>query len=90
MAEDAVIRSRARQPDSATEPQWRPIAVRDIVELFRRYDGDTKRIHDEVYPHLEPEAIEVALAYYAAHPEEIDRYVREDAEDEAARGDGRC
>ena len=61
------------------------IAVRDIVSMYELLGQDTKRVHEEGYPHLEPEAIEVALAYYACHQEEVDGLLREQAaEDELA------
>jgi uncharacterized protein (DUF433 family) len=61
------------------------IAVGDIVSMYERLGRDTKRVYEEVYPHLEPEAIEVALVYYACHQDEVDRLIREQAaEDELA------
>ena len=48
------------------------IAVEDIVSMYELLGQDTKRVHEEVYPHVEPEAIEVALACYACHQDGCD------------------
>ena len=62
------------------------IALEDIVRMYELLGRDTKRVYEEAYPHLEPEAIEVALAYYACHQDEVDGLIREQAaEDDLAR-----
>ena len=69
------------------------IVVRDIVSMCELLGQDTRRVSEEIYPHLEPEAIEVALAYYACHQDGCDDahalnddgLLREEAIDELAR-----
>ena len=57
------------------------ISVRDIVEYMRMYNGDVERVLSEL-PDLSEMDIEAAMAYYAAHREEIEAYTRQDEEAE--------
>ena len=50
------------------------VPVRAIVVAWH-YEPDI-RCMLEAYPHLTPQAIEAALAYYADHRAEIDGYIR--------------
>jgi len=51
------------------------IPVRAIV-VSNRFFQDQRRVQ-QAYPRLNPAAIDVALAYYAEHREEIDRLIEE-------------
>ncbi|HLH25954.1 MAG TPA: DUF433 domain-containing protein [Chloroflexota bacterium] len=50
------------------------VPVRAIVVAWH-YEPDISRML-KAYPHLSPEAIKAALAYYADHRSEIDEYIR--------------
>jgi uncharacterized protein (DUF433 family) len=50
------------------------VPVRAIVVAWH-YEPDVSRLL-KVYPHLTPDAIQAALAYYADHRPEIDGYIR--------------
>ena len=61
------------------------VSVAAIVQYYRIYQ-DVARIRQAI-PHLSTTAIEEALAFYGAHPEEIDRLIAlDEAEDEVAAG----
>ena len=48
--------------------------VRTIVGYAKAYHGNLNEVH-EALPHLRPEEIEAALAYYREHTDEIDGLV---------------
>jgi uncharacterized protein (DUF433 family) len=50
------------------------VSVRTVV-LALRYDGSLDEVAQH-FPHVERSALEKALAYYEAHQEEIDEYIR--------------
>jgi uncharacterized protein (DUF433 family) len=69
-----------RRPDVlGGEPtvQGTRISVRSIVLAAREYGGAAGAL--EAYPQLDPQAVRDALAFYAAHREEIDRAIQENA-----------
>jgi uncharacterized protein (DUF433 family) len=51
------------------------ISVRSIVLAAREYGGLTGAL--TAYPHLQPDAVEAALAYCEEHRDEIDWYIQE-------------
>lgn len=51
------------------------IAVRTIIESIRLYHAKDPVL--QALPDLTPDDVEAALVYYAEHPKEIDRYIRE-------------
>jgi len=53
------------------------IAVRTIIESIRLSQAKDPVL--QALPDLTPDDVEMALVYYAEHPEEIDRYIREHA-----------
>lgn len=52
------------------------ISVSILVQYYRIYEGDVEGLL-RGFPHLTRESIAEALAFYAAHREEIDRYIAE-------------
>jgi uncharacterized protein (DUF433 family) len=56
------------------------IPVRTVILYYRVY-GDLDQVN-AAYPHVTRDALEDALAYYASHQDEIDRYIAEN-DDEA-------
>lgn len=63
------------------------ISVCNIVELHYLLSWDIQRIRDE-YPHLGNEEIIAALEYYESHKKEIDSYLQEETEINAANTAG--
>jgi uncharacterized protein (DUF433 family) len=55
------------------------IAVHDVVRHVRAYDGDLERVSTEALPHLSVSQIRAVLDWYAAHREEIDEILRQEA-----------
>jgi uncharacterized protein (DUF433 family) len=55
------------------------IPVRVLV-VYRRHEPDLTHLFED-YPRLTQADFDEALAYYEAHPEEIDRYIRESGDD---------
>lgn len=60
------------------------IAVRNVVLAEREWGGVDGVLH--AYPHVTAEQVADALAYYLAHRDEIDQYIRENnaADDDGA------
>lgn len=58
------------------------VPVRSIVVAYAQYDGDLGRVGDAYL--VGREAIEAALAYYAAHRDEIDRIIEKREQDAMA------
>lgn len=56
------------------------VSVRILVQFHRMY-GNFDEL-DAAYPRVSLAAAEEALAYYATHQEEIDRYIAENEGDE--------
>ena len=57
------------------------IAVSNIVELYVVLKWDIQKIRDE-YPYLTHEQVIAALEYYEQHTSEIDKYLKEETENE--------
>jgi uncharacterized protein (DUF433 family) len=55
------------------------IAVHDIVRHARAYNGDLERVSAEALPHLSVAQLRAAMDWYAAHREEIDEILRQEA-----------
>ncbi|MFH1776917.1 MAG: DUF433 domain-containing protein [Candidatus Omnitrophota bacterium] len=62
------------------------ISVSNIVELHYLLNWNIQKIRDE-YPHLSNEQIIAALEYYENHTKEIDSYLQEEKEINAAYRD---
>jgi uncharacterized protein (DUF433 family) len=75
----AVVRDRRVLGGEPTLRGTR-IAVRSIVLAAQEYGGPEGVL--KAYPHLQPDAVNEALAYYEQHREEIDDYIRENLADD--------
>jgi uncharacterized protein (DUF433 family) len=48
------------------------VAVHDVVSHARHHGGDLERVRCEVLPHLSREQLDLAIAFYREHAEEIE------------------
>ena len=56
------------------------VPVRSIVQVFQ-VEGDVDVV-GQAFPMLDRTTIEIALAFYLAHRDEIDRYIAENQDDD--------
>lgn len=58
------------------------VPVRSIVQVFQ-VEGDIDVV-GQAFPMLDRPTIELALAFYRAHRDEIDRYIAENQDDDSS------
>ena len=59
------------------------LSIYEVMQLWKAYRQDRKAVLKHL-DHITPVQLDAALAYYAAHPEEIDRQITENTPSAAA------
>lgn len=56
------------------------VGVHHVIGYLNAYGGNVTQVKDEALPHIAPDGIDAAIAYYNEHTEEIDAIIRQNRE----------